>query len=489
MLKPVEIYSSSSCCRFFRAVREAWHHSAFARWLRREPVWLTGKSGFVQLTWSAAVPAGWRSRAAQGLHNTGTFAGSSLLRTIVKNAWLLLFPLGAYPLIDYALRRGEIQGGLAGTWDELLLLAGLVLVAVRIAYRGLGTYRYTELEVPLFVYFGVFLFLFLIRSPETAVGIEGVRVYLEYIFWFFVGTGLLDTGRQARVFLAWFVFVCTVVALYGIGQYIAGVPVPSTWLDQAEAGVRTRAFSVIGSPNVLGSLLALCLPLSIAGFYTAGCWRRRAGYALAAAAMALCLVFTFSRGAWLAVFLGLVLFALISKPGLLWALGAAVLLAPVASPGITGRLLYLFSFSYLASSYRSGRIARWQAALERLSLHPLAGEGFGRFGGAVATRAIPGSFYVDNFYLKTAAEGGLIGLATFLWVIFAAWRAGYRAVRAAAQPASKMFAAACLGGLTAVLLHNFVENIFETPLMSTLFWLLLGVLVALPHLPAEEGRD
>ncbi|MEW6448452.1 MAG: O-antigen ligase family protein [Bacillota bacterium] len=424
-------------------------------------------------------------RAADGVKSWIT--GSRLLQFLAKKSWLLLFVLGAYPFIDFVTRRfSESPGGLAGTWDELCLLLGLSLIAARALYNGFESYRLSEVHLPLLVYYGVFLFLFFLRSPETAVGIEGVRVYLEYVLWFFVGLNLPDSYRQVKSFTGFFVLVCAAVALYGIGQYAAGVPVPQNWLDQAEAGVRTRAFSVIGSPNVLGSLLALALPMSIAGFYTGGSRLSRTGYAVASAAMSVCLVVTFSRGAWFAAFLGLALFAVLVRPRLLWGLGATVLLAPVVSPGIAGRLLYLFSASYLASSERSGRIARWQAALQKLQQHPVSGEGFGRFGGAVATRAIPGSFYVDNFYLKTAAEGGVLALLTLLWVLFSAWRAGYRAVTVLSRPAVKTLAAAYLGGLTAVLLHNAVENIFETPLMSTLFWLFLGLLLALPRLASER---
>ncbi|MEW6183229.1 MAG: O-antigen ligase family protein [Bacillota bacterium] len=412
------------------------------------------------------------------------FGSSHLLRTLTGGAWLLLLPLSAYPLIDYVLRLGKTPGGLAGTWDDLLLLGGLVLVAARIAYRGLDAYRKTDLHLPLLVYFGVFLFLLLVRSPETSVGIEGLRVYLEYALWFFVGLNLPDNPRQVKTLMAFFIFFCTVAAVHGIGQYIAGVPVPASWVDQAEAGVRCRAFSVVGSPNVLGSLMALAIPVGIAGCFSAAAIRPRAAYALATVLMAICLFLTFSRGAWFAAFVGLIIFSLMRSPRLLLAVAVISIGAPIVSPGVAGRILYLFSSGYAASSQRDGRISRWQAAFEKVHQHPFVGEGFGRFGGAVATRAIPGNFYVDNFYLKTAAESGLIGLATLAFIVVSVWRAGYRAFSALSRPVEKTLAAALLSGLSAVLMHNLVENIFETPLMSTLFWLFIGLLLCLPRIEA-----
>jgi O-antigen ligase len=419
---------------------------------------------------------------------TGISAGSSL-PAVANGAWLCLLPLCAYPLIDYVLRLGKPAGGLAGTWDDLFLLLCLTVVAIRVYVRGLSAYRTTDLHLPLFVYFGMFLFLFFLRSPETKVGIEGLRVYLEYALWFFVGLNIPDNKRQVKTFTTCLILVCVILAFHGIAQYVARVPIPANWVDQAEAGVRSRAFSVVGSPNILGSLLALVLPLSIAGFLNSGTWRPRIGYAAATLALGLCLFLTFSRGAWLAAFAGLALFALLSNPRMLWAVAGVVVAAPLVSPSIAGRVLYMFSSGYIVSSERSGRIARWQAAIEKVSQHPWVGEGFGRFGGAVATRAIPGSFYVDNFYLKTAAESGVPGLAVLIWVLVSAWRAGYRVFTLLAQRAEKTLAAAFLSGLTAVLIHNVVENIFEAPLMSTFFWLLLGLLLAMPLLGESNEKS
>ncbi|MGQ9512172.1 O-antigen ligase family protein [Thermodesulfitimonas sp.] len=480
-----DLTATSILCRFLRKIRAAWAHSRIYRWLRSEPFWLgAGPSSLIDSFLLALY------RPVQPLVAAGRVAvrESRLLALTAEKAWLLLFMITAYPLIDFALRRGGDPGGLAGgCWDEILLFLGLLLIAGRLFYRGIGAWRPSELGLPLYLFYGIFIFLALVRSPETGVAAEGARVYLEYLLWFFVALNLPDRTGQVKTLTAFFVATCTAVALYGIGQYIAGVPVPQSWIDQAEAGVRTRAFSVIGSPNVLGSFLALALPLAVAGFLTAGSRISRASYAVASTVIAICFLVTFSRGAWLAAFLGLVLFAAMTRPMLLAFLITAAFAAPAVSPGIAGRLLYLFSSGYLVSSQRSGRIARWQAALDKLWQHPLTGEGLGRFGGAVAARAIPGSFYVDNFYLKTAAETGFIGLGALFFLLVSAWRAGYRACAALVTPAEKTLAVALLSGLTAVLLHNLVENIFETPLMSTLFWVFLGLLVALPRLATEQA--
>lgn len=39
-----------------------------------------------------------------------------------------------------------------------------------------------------------------------------------------------------------FVIVTGIMALHGVFQYIVGVEMPAGWVDQNEAGVRTRVF-------------------------------------------------------------------------------------------------------------------------------------------------------------------------------------------------------------------------------------------------------
>ncbi|NMA52663.1 MAG: O-antigen ligase family protein, partial [Peptococcaceae bacterium] len=165
---------------------------------------------------------------------------------------------------------------------------------------------------------------------------------------------------------------------------------------------------------------------------------------------------------------------------------AAAYTAPRIIPGIAARIGYLLSPAYLLSSARAGRVARWNVALDKLNNNPLFGEGFGRYGGAVAARHIPSSNYVDNFYLKTAAESGLVGIAAYVLLLLSGIRCAMNSYRRLTDTYLKGLAVGLIVGLLGVLLHNGVENIFEVPMMASYFWLLLGMTAALPHLEGQE---
>jgi O-antigen ligase len=390
-----------------------------------------------------------------------------------------------YPAVDFALRNSRFSL-LASNWDELLLILVVLAWPVQMALRGRLTYRLTPMDLPILLSLAVFVFLFLVRSPQIGIAVEGLRVYVEYMLWFFVASNLLLNKRQARALINLLVAMGTLIALHGVYQYIIGVEIPTTWLDSAESGVRTRVFSILASPNVMGSFLVLLIPVTVSQLLSARTRLLRYYYMVCLAPMALSLIFTYSRGAWLAMAGAIVIYGLIYNWRILLVLGAAVYAAPKLIPGISSRIGYMLSPAYLLSSARAGRVARWNKAIEKMQSNPLFGEGLGRYGGAVAARYIPSSNYVDNFYLKTGAESGLIGLAALAWLLFSGVRCALNSYRRLTDPYLKGLAGGLFAGLMGVLLHNGVENIFEVPAMTVYFWLLLGTTAALPHLDGQE---
>lgn len=399
---------------------------------------------------------------------------------------ILLFLAFSYIIVDYGLRKNSSMAFLAGNWDELLLVFALFVWLLQTVVRGKIIYRSTSMDLPILLYLAVAIFLFLVRSPQLNVAIEGVRVYIEYIFWFFVVSNLLVNKRQAQILINWLVALGTIVALHGVYQYIIGVQIPSSWVDSTES-IRTRVFSIVGSPNVLGSFLVMMIPITVSQVLTAQGRLQKYFYVICLVPMVLSLMFTYSRGAWLAMIGAFFIYGLIYNWRILLPLSAVGLAALKLIPGISSRLDYMFSLAYMLSSARAGRIARWNMAIAKLTNHPFTGEGFGRFGGAVAARHIPSSVYVDNFYLKTAAESGIIGLAALLWLYVSGIRCALHSYKVLSDPYLKGLAGGLIASLLGVLLHNTVENIFEVPMMSTYFWLLLGLTAALPHIEAEEN--
>ena len=64
------------------------------------------------------------------------------------------------------------------------------------------------------------------------------------------------------------VFSATLVALYGLFQYIVGVEMEAAWLDvENNPDIRTRIYSVFHNPNILAEYLIMTIPLSVSLFW------------------------------------------------------------------------------------------------------------------------------------------------------------------------------------------------------------------------------
>lgn len=396
-----------------------------------------------------------------------------------------MYPVMGYVVFDWAIRQSPFSF-LSGVWDELafVLIVGCWLLRVMLL-RVKPNFR--QWIVPVALYAAVMIFLALYNSPDNTVAIEGLRVMIEYVFWIFVGANMMFSRTQ----LAWlidFLILCTaIVALYGIYQYFVGVEIPAAWIDsKVETSLKTRVFSIIGSPNILGAIMVLVLPATYAMFLQAKGRLRKYLYLGAVIIMGVCLVFTFSRGAWLAFIFAAVLTGLWVDKRILAVLLLLIVISPILLPSVADRMSYMMSSDYKASSQSGGRIGRWSHALAYWQEQPATGVGLGRFGGAVAARFYPNdSFYVDSWYLKVGTESGWIGLGATLLFLITMLRKARSALDATESADVKRIGFALLAGVCGVLAHNLVENVFEVPMMATYCWLFIGIILAMPSF----GKD
>ncbi|KUG04976.1 o-antigen polymerase [hydrocarbon metagenome] len=396
-----------------------------------------------------------------------------------------LYLVVLYVILDWFFRQVAFTS-LQGIWDELLFIFIVGVWIYRIAVDRLRP-EGSSMLLPIILYAAVMIFLFLINSPSNVVALEGARVMMQYIFWFFLGYNLLFTRIQAKGLVDVFLLVCTLVALYGIYQYLTGVEIPLGWVDSKETSITTRVFSIIGSPNILGSLIVLALPLAFTMYFTSSSAVKKLFYAGLLLPLALCLVLTYSRGAWLAFILEAILLGLWVDRRIIIAMVLIAILTPTLMPTVYDRMAYMASPEYLVSSERGGRLGRWDKALDYWQTSPAVGVGLGEFGGAVAARYYPqDSFYADNWYLKVGTETGWVGLLATLLLFVIALRKARRSLDITRDDFLRFMGLGIFIGMIGVLAHNCVENVFEVPMMASYFWFFLGVILALPYLSGSS---
>lgn len=429
--------------------------------------------------------------------------GSRLLSALACRGvtGLLLSLLGVYVLLDYALREVLSVPLLSSVWDELLILFTFAyLIWERLGREKPLEARTNPMDFPVLAFFGIGLVLLCLVGSYPSIQLDGYRATVQYILWFFLLTRLLRDERDLSHLYVLLCTVASIIAVHGIYQYIIGVPMPSHWMSKAETAVRTRVYSIFGSPNIMGDFMVMFVPMTAALAYYTDRKPLKAAAWLATILMCFACLFTMSRGAWVGMAVAVVLFILLVDRRLFALLIAAAALLMLV-PFVRTRIGFLFTDEFVAASSNGGRSERWTTGLALLhSGNPWLGYGLGMFGGAIAMQTQIMDwieyFYMDNYYLKILVEMGYTGLVFFVLMMLSLVYTGARTLRrvhsAANAPDRKLYplCAGMLCGLCGVLTHCFFENIFEEPYMMAYFWMIAAMLVWTGFLrPAKGDRD
>ena len=504
-------YRASLIGRFFAAWRRSWEHSR-TRVITDRVLGASQRSGENSVFYrvycaiaralsrlGASLSTAARNSLPGMIWNSKSMHGSAIWRLLFGHTMrrFIVAVFALYLPIDWLLRDLLPIAAIASVWDEAMLIFGfLYAVFQRMCAPENEKPRITPLDTLLMAFIGLGLVLMVLTAESMSIALAGYRAVAQYMLWFFILTRIMRDDGDADAFIAILTLIGVATALHGIAQYVMGVEIPASWTTHTEVGVRTRVFSIFGSPNIMGSYLVMSAPLAASYAYRT---KNRFGQIAAWAAVGvigLACLLTFSRGAWLGFAVMVATFAWL-RDKRLFALIALALGFAVMVPEVVNRITFLFTDDFAFASQFGGRAGRARDGMKLFhSSNEWLGYGLGRFGGAVAMQNQTNPdivyFYMDNYYLKTLVEMGYLGLAGYvvllIGTIFTGLRAAYR------TKGTKWSAVTCglLAGMVGVLTHCFTENIFEVPYMNAYFWGMAAVMLWLgfvwkPKTAAQVG--
>ncbi len=459
-----------------------------------------GLAGIGRATWLAmllSAVAGVLAGAAPGSGTGTVLALAFALAAAGLVLWrpeVILLVVATFPLLDWAARG--TQGGLGPLWDDALLVVSVGLLLWSVLVLGRGSLRTVPIALPLLLTLAAAIGSIVVRKVPNGVALYGLRVLFEPMLFYFIGFLFPKNRRWVRATIAVFLLTCTTLALHGLYQYLTHAPMPGVWLDARETGIAVRAYSVVQNPNVLGALLAMGALISGSlALSRAFQGARRLLLAAVCVVQLAGLAVTFSRGAWLGLVAGLLAMVVLAYRRYLVAVLAAGAIVWFAAPRVfVERLLFAFTSTYaMMSSAGLGRLYRWDISLHHILDHPLFGVGLGTFGGTAAYMFGYWALWVDNFYIQMAAEGGLLLLVFFLWLLLRGAKGLVRGHRFTSDPYLKALTAGMFGAFLAVAVANAFEADWETLSVGVEYWFLAGLVTsaALEARTAErsEGAD
>lgn len=375
---------------------------------------------------------------------------------------------------------------------------GAIVMLTAFAYfikvvRGKRTFKFGITELAFWgfafaMFFGGF-------APGEANTFENAVLSVALMLIFPMTVNLMKYKRWIKACVLAFIIPSVFVAFVGIVQYSLGMA-PSGWIDTVLFdGISSRAVSIFNNPNILGLYLSLIFPLVLVSFYHKSSKVKVLG-GIASTFVLICVAFTYSRSAWVALLCGGIAFAVMVSPrGILWLIPSVVVgfLSYLAFPDSIGARLE--NFVTLADSANSYRMSVWNSSWKMLPDVMFGGIGLGEeaFKTAYINYASAGTqsaMHSHSLYMQVVIQIGIVGLLLFLAVLFVIFRKCYSAsVRSASGKDISVVSRAALAGAVALLAAGIFDYTWYNFRVFFVFWALLGVACATANLHENENCE
>jgi len=353
------------------------------------------------------------------------------------------------------------------------------------------------LPILLFLISGIVSYLI---SPFKSASIDEVIKRVLYIGIFFVVAFEFGKGRHVERFFWWIILACLVTSLYGTAQWL-GID-PFLWKQI----FGRRVFSTFGNPNFFAAFLVLSIPIIIIQLLI----KRQIRYILVLLLAVFCLIKTQSKASWIGCCAGFFVFSILSVNFLgnekrrnirhLLA-GLTIIIALVAST------LGVYYFSTKRMDSIRFRLFTWGSTVDMVRrpiyVSPLQsqllGTGIGTFKIVYPAYRRPEVLSIErrhdvetehpeSEFLELWYDEGIIGIAVFLWIIFAFYWFAFGRLKTMTKEKTKMryYMVGVIAGLTGLLVHNSMGVNLRFVSSGLFFWILLGLIVAIARGVQEQ---
>jgi len=423
-------------------------------------------------------------------------------------ALVILVPIAFYPYcITVFIPAKEMIA-------EVLIVLGLMFWGLKIINKEELKFTPTPLNFPILSFISICV-LSLIWSNSFFVSLKELPLFLAGPLLYFIINNSINDERQINRILDILLLVGALFGIYGIFQY-NGIDF-SFWISNIG---RQQVFGLFGNVNYFAEYLIVPLPIAVSLFLVSQNKFKRILLLIGIVAMGASLTFTFTRGSYLSFGSALIfmffLFLISRGKGfiknnkkifiiILVAIIIITFLFVVPTPlnksgTVISKIKSRISVTQLTqdSSYNR-RIAIWKFTGMMIKDHPLLGSGIGtykyntlRYQAEFFAQGENRSLYPHGFadkahneYLQLWAELGIIGLGIFIWLMISYFRFGLKILRKIKDEYRQGIIIGLMGAVVAVLVDSIFGFPLHLPATIVLFWLALGLTVAVGLLKDE----
>lgn len=337
---------------------------------------------------------------------------------------------------------------------------------------------YSPMNRYIIFYGGLYLVASLF-SVNLTTSIQVALLTAAFVLFAIIIQNAVKTQNEFDILVKFLVFAGTVVALYGIYQYLFRTGYQSAaWVDSDMfSSITFRVASTLDNPNMLGQYLILIIPLTGACLLRSDDWGERVFWLCIAGIQCLCMILTFSRGAWLGLMFAGMLFFLLIDGRFAYAIPVAIIVLLLVLPtSVIERFTSIGNISDASTSYR---VFIWLGTLAMLKKYWLCGIGAGD---AAFNLVYPAYSYNSivaphshNLFLQMICDGGIFLLIIFLLMLFQYARGLFTAIYHNKDWKSKFYQIASISGVAGFMVQAMTDYSFYNYRVMFVFWVIIGV--------------
>ncbi len=430
---------------------------------------------------------------------TAIFAGTAL-----GAIWHFLQPMA------FALAVGGIAALVLVLWRYeigVFAVAGFIPLAPTMALLGLILLTAVSFFIRLFrdksmklrstildyfvVLFGMVLLYSFITSYTPGSSMLALLIHMAFIVFYFILVNTIKTRQQLYVLAALLVLSTTVTSLYGLYQLKTVGATSEAWVDTTLfEDIKARVGSTFENPNVLGEYLVLIIPVAIAMLWGQKSWISKLVTLGLTAIMLGCLVYTYSRGAYVGLILAFALFAVLRDRRFIILGVIGLLMLPFVLPAsVINRFASIGNLNDTSSFYR---ISVWLGSLKLAQDYWLSGIGLGLepFKLVYPKYSLNAAYahHSHNIYIQLMIETGIAGLLMFFAIIAVYYKTLLAGFYKTKDKFISTFMIAVASGMAGYLAQGMVENIWYNNRVLLTFWVMLAFGVITKALITEDNE-
>lgn len=374
-------------------------------------------------------------------------------------------------------------------------LLGLILLTAISFFIRLLRDKSIKLRVTILDYFvvmfGLVLFYSFITSYTPGSSMLALMIHMAFIIFYFILVNTVKTRQQLYALAALLVLSTTVTSLYGLYQLKTVGATSEAWVDTTLfEDIKARVGSTFENPNVLGEYLVLIIPVAIAMLWGQKGWISKLATLGLTALMLGCLVYTYSRGAYVGLMLALAMFAVLRDRRFVILGVIGLMMLPFLLPAsVINRFASIGNLNDTSSFYR---ISVWLGSLRLARDYWLSGIGLGLepFKLVYPKYSLNAAYahHSHNIYMQLLIESGIAGLLMFFAIIAVYYKTMLAGFYKTKDRFISTFMIAIASGMAGYLAQGMVENIWYNNRVLLTFWVMLAFGMLAKALITEDNE-